>query len=186
MAMNFTVPPLRRWREWFITDGYIWEWIAAGIVILLNYVIPITAIKPINRYYLPTDPSIAYLLHDNTISSSVLGWLSFGLPILAFSVHQFFRPSFPAWHHSILSLIEGFALASTKRWINLAGRLRPDFLAILANGNEAKITDGRQSFPSGHATYMFQAMTLMTLYMIGVLQLFSSYKVLGLINKENA
>jgi len=74
--------------------------------------------------------------------------------------------------------IDGFAILATasltyavvetaKVWF---GGLRPDFLSRCewdpiygkCTGDEKLINDGRKSFPSGHATYSFSAMTLLT------------------------
>ena len=70
-------------------------------------------------------------------------------------------------HHALLSLIEGFALTiSFKRWMNLVGRFRPSYAAIAASpGGDTE--DGRQSYPSGHAAYMFLGMTITTMYLLG-------------------
>lgn len=53
------------------------------------------------------------------------------------------------------------------RWIKLAGRYRPDYLARLETGDSHLIADGKMSFPSEHTTYSFASMTVVFWYLIG-------------------
>ena len=77
-------------------------------------------------------------------------------------------------HHAILSGMESFALATLwKRWMNLVGVLRPSFLAQLATGESNSISDGRLAYPSGHSAYIFCAMTVLSLYLLGKTRIFS-------------
>jgi membrane-associated phospholipid phosphatase len=84
--------------------------------------------------------------------------------VLAAALHR----SAADLHAAGLALLEGFALVvGLKRWANLVGRLRPDFDARVALGDASQISDGRQSYPSGHAAYSFMALGLTSLYLLG-------------------
>lgn len=67
-------------RQWFVSDGYLWDWIVAAVVIIINLVVPLEAIHPRDRYYVNDDPTLAYPYHENTISSAVLYLLVFLFP----------------------------------------------------------------------------------------------------------
>lgn len=73
----------------------------------------------------------------------------------------------------MLSVIEGFAIESSfKKWMNLVGRLRPDWFARLATGDAATIGDGHTSYPSGHAAETFMAFGILSLYLMAKMKLF--------------
>lgn len=108
------------------------------------------------------------------------------IPIGTFLIDLAIRRSLADAHHAGLALLEGFALVTGfKRWMNLVGRLRPDYLARLQLANAGDIANGHQSYPSGHASYMFMSMTLTSLYLLGrskvfVRQLPGTFLVAGL------
>ena len=90
------------------------------------------------------------------------------IPIGTFVLATIFHRSLADLHHALLSLLEGFALVTMfKRWMNLVGRYRPIYQALVATNDARKISNGRQSYPSGHAAYMFLAMSITTLYLLG-------------------
>lgn len=59
-------------------------------------------------------------------------------------------------HHGLLSLLEAFALTfGWKRWMNLVGVYRPNWLAAYNSGTASEMESSRLSYPSGHSAYMF-------------------------------
>ncbi|KAG2440652.1 hypothetical protein HYH02_010231 [Chlamydomonas schloesseri] len=163
--------------HFFVYEGYLWDWLAAAAAIVINLVVP-AQIDPLNRYYSPKDPTLSYPAADSSVPSSALYVLVFALPAVVFAVAACFKrwaaPSwaFVDWHHAALSIAEGFAFTTGfKRWINLVGCYRPNWLATLAAADQTEIDDARLSYPSGHSAYMFFSMTILSLYLVGKTEL---------------
>lgn len=157
---------------WFITDIWLLDWATAGVLILINHLVPVHSIEPAHRPYNPQDLTLAYPLNDGTISSSVLYALVFAFPTIVFASVATAQRSTADLHHALLSLVEAFALASGwKRWMNLVGRLRPSWLARVATGDGRDVADGRLAYPSGHSAYMFFSATVLTMWGMGKLRL---------------
>jgi len=176
MASHVSRIPVLSWaflRIWFMQEGYIWDWIVAIVLTIINHVVPLTAIRPVDRFYINTDPTLSYPYEENTISSTVLYILAFAFPGVCIVVSASLQKSFHDGHHGLLSLLESFSLAcGWKRWMNLTGRLRPNWLALYAMGGD-KEKDGHESYPSGHTTYMFCTASVLTLYCLGKLHVLS-------------
>ena len=79
---------------WFIMDGYLFDWIVAGVAIIINLTVPGGAVKPTNRFYQDGDPTISYPARDGTISSGVLYAITFALPFTVYMATALFRRSF--------------------------------------------------------------------------------------------
>ena len=79
---------------WFLQDAYLYEWLAAGILIVINLTVPMVAIKPVDRYYSPVDQTLSYPKTDNTISNSVLFALVFAFPIAVYLCASLYKKSF--------------------------------------------------------------------------------------------
>jgi membrane-associated phospholipid phosphatase len=121
-----------------------------------------------DRYEVPHDPDTSYPIMADTVTSFQLAILIIVIPIGTFLLATLIHRSLADLHHSLLSLLEGFAMVTLfKRWMNLVGRYRPIYQALVVEDNAAEIEDGRQSYPSGHAAYMFLAMTITSLYLLG-------------------
>jgi len=41
-------------------EGFAWDWIAAGLVILANFLLPAYTIPPAKRVYAPSDEALSY------------------------------------------------------------------------------------------------------------------------------
>jgi diacylglycerol diphosphate phosphatase/phosphatidate phosphatase len=87
------------------------------------------------------------------------------------------------FHHAILGLTESLILtnAVTDIFKVFAGRLRPNFLARCTPNATGQCTslglltrDARLSFPSGHSSIIFAAMTFLSCYLAGKLRLLSN------------
>ena len=159
----------------FVTQGYIYDWIGAGTLLLVSLLVPCSKIMPIQRFYISNDPTLSYPDQPGTISSTVLYILVFFPPSVVFLSLFVHKRSLVDLHHALLSMLESFSLATAfKRWMNLVGILRPHSLAVFDSGDKAAIQDTRQSYPSGHSAYMFSTSCLLTLYLIGHLRLISA------------
>ncbi|KAF5836970.1 phosphatidic acid phosphatase type 2/haloperoxidase [Dunaliella salina] len=144
-------------KKFLFTEGYGYDWLAAGLVILINFLFP------------------TFLIAEDTVSNLAAALLIFLPPAGVFILAcTFFRVSILDGHHAYLSVVEAFSLASGwKRWMNLVGRLRPHWLAVLAMGDPQLISVGRLSYPSGHTAYTFSSATVVALWLCGKLQVFS-------------
>lgn len=155
---------------WLVRGGYVYDWITVVLGLLLNFLIPQTAVHPIKRFEIPDDPSLSYPHVSSTVSGTVLLLIVVLFPSLVFIIC---KQSWVDLHHAVLTWCEAAVLATGfKRWMNLIGRYRPDWGRRQA-GNAGSVYDGRLAYPSGHAAYSFYAMTLITLYGVGRLRLFS-------------
>lgn len=79
---------------WFLADAYIYDWLAAGILIIINLTVPGGAIKPVDRAYTLGDPSLSYPDRNSTISSSVLYALAFAFPLIVYIAASVYKKSF--------------------------------------------------------------------------------------------
>ena len=110
----------------------------------------------------------------DTITDADLAIFITVIPIGVFLIGSAVHRKLSDLHHALLSLEEGFALVTMfKRWMNLVGRYRPIYQALLATNDSSRIQDGRQSYPSGHAAYMFLSMSITTLYLLGHTRVFA-------------
>ncbi len=110
----------------------------------------------------------------DTITDTGLAVLITLVPIGTFVLATIFHRSLADLHHCMLTLMEGFALVTLfKRWMNLVGRYRPIYQALAATNDASKINTGRQSYPSGHAAYMFLAMSITSLFLLGRTKVFA-------------
>ena len=73
-------------HSFFISEGYIWDWITAAALIVINHLVPERAIKPIHRFFNPSDATIAYPYRENSVPSFALYLLVFVLPAVVVSV----------------------------------------------------------------------------------------------------
>jgi membrane-associated phospholipid phosphatase len=130
--------------------------------------------KDLRRYEIPNDPDTSYPIMKDTVTDVDLAILLFVIPIGVFLVGSVYHRRLSDLHHALLTLEEGYALVTMfKRWMNLVGRYRPTYQALLTTNDSSRIMDGRQSYPSGHAAYMFLSMTITTLYLLGHSRVFA-------------
>lgn len=163
----------------FIEEGYLWDWLLALTLIVVNFTVPGPIVKAARRFYSPGDPALSYPTVHVPLSETQKFYIEFAIPGLVAFAAQFARRHATTgeraldWHHLMLSTLEAFAVeCSFKKWMNLVGRLRPDWFARLATGDEEAIEDGRTSYPSGHAAEMFAVFTVLSLYLVAKARLF--------------
>ncbi|KAI8474188.1 MAG: phosphatidic acid phosphatase type 2/haloperoxidase [Monoraphidium minutum] len=172
-----------RWRgalvRHFITDGYIYDWALALALIIMNFTVPGPIVRPLERHYTAGDPALSYPSVYVPLSENQKFGLEFAIPGVVGALMQLARRGAGPggrlldWHHLMLSTLEAFAVeCSFKKWMNLVGRLRPDWFARLSTHDPETIADGRTSYPSGHAAEMFAAMTTLTLYLCAKSRIF--------------
>eukprot|EP00878_Enallax_costatus_P002057 GHUV01002223.1.p1 GENE.GHUV01002223.1~~GHUV01002223.1.p1 ORF type:complete len:288 (+),score=64.57 GHUV01002223.1:130-993(+) len=161
--------------KWFLLAGYLWDWLLAIALIIINFTIPGTVIPAVKRIIFDDDPSLKYPSSSSWLSEEQKFPVEFGVPLVVVALVQLNTRSLVDWHHFALALIEAFAIESTfKKWMNLVGKPRPDWFERVATGDPAKIEDGRTSYPSGHAAETFMAFGLLTFYLLTKLRLFTA------------
>lgn len=79
-ASNMRLSQAAFWRTWFIREGYLWEWLTAAAIVIINHTVPLYAIPPMARFYVNSDPTLSYPVTSSTISGSVLYILAFLFP----------------------------------------------------------------------------------------------------------
>ncbi|KAF6265403.1 phosphatidic acid phosphatase type 2/haloperoxidase [Scenedesmus sp. NREL 46B-D3] len=160
--------------RWLLLAGYIWDWLLAVTLIIVNFTIPGEVIPPLERMWFPNDPTLSYPPTRSWLSERGKFPVEFGIPLLVTALAQVHSRSLLDWHHFALALIEAFAIESSfKKWMNLVGKPRPDWYARVATGDPAVMRDGRTSYPSGHAAETFMAFGLLSLYLMAKLKLFT-------------
>eukprot|EP00803_Ostreobium_quekettii_P005262 evm.model.scf_13EXC.18 EVM.evm.TU.scf_13EXC.18 scf_13EXC:215356-219713(+) len=159
---------------WALKEGYVFDYVLLIVLMVLNFGVAVEVVEPKERFFIPGDPTLSYPKQDDKMVPSWLLVLVAGAgPLGIFAMWQLRMRSWVDWHHSSLSAAEAFALASTwKRWMNLVGRLRPDWMERWESGNADDIAAGRLAYPSGHTAYSFATMTVVAWYLVGKLDLF--------------
>lgn len=155
------------WRD------YSWDWLTVALLIVLNRVLK--RLPHFERTYDNRDSSLKFPLQTGYISHDVFWSLVLLPPPLLFGLCQASRllrgdivPALLDWHQGTLTFYEAYTMNSTlKHLLERVGRLRPTWLARLETGDAKEIRDGRESFPSGHAAYIFASCGVISLYLLG-------------------
>ena len=185
-VMREAVVELRR-----LIQAHLLDWLAAGATLGVAYGFFGAGIKPTLRYFTPGDPSLSYPDRASTVSGTALYLMVFVLPpgvcLVTHAAGQWLakRPRplslvLLDFHHTMLSLVEAYALAALwKVSLNRGvGRLRPFWLSLVApNPSPAELSDGRASYPSGHAAYSHFAGAVTCWWLLSTLGVFSSSNV---------
>lgn len=73
-------------------ESYLWEWLTAGCLILINLLVPGLAIEPFHRFVPVSDPSLSYPYKSSTVSNGVLYVLTFVAPAAIFLASGLLSP----------------------------------------------------------------------------------------------
>eukprot|EP01133_Synstelium_polycarpum_P016923 gene16923-20130_t len=159
---------------WF-TRSHIIDWVTCIVVFLLEQVITNFAIHPFDRFEPSGFQLVEYPLLKDIVPTWLLMLVVFVLPLAVFFGFYLYYRNLHDFHHAFLGLFETFTITMifTDFLKVIAGRYRPDYAARVASGASAAIIrDGRMSFPSGHSSLSFAAMTYLSLYICGKLKVF--------------
>ncbi|KAJ7091442.1 lipid phosphate phosphatase 1 [Mycena belliarum] len=160
--------------DW-LDRSYLIDWVLVATLWILS---ELAAHLPVfERDFYITDPAINHPYNHSQISGTVNHFIALLVPAGIVAAVGLSRLSFVLLHHGTLSLLAGRGLARllTTALKNRVGRLRPDFLArckwdvtkMNCTGKEARILDGRRSFPSGHSSAAFAGMTFLSFWIAG-------------------
>jgi len=157
-------------RSWF-KKIHIMDWVVV-VVLMIIPVIFDWAIPPYKRYIPDKDPSITYPGLADTVPLWALLVVCFLLPLIFLGIFQIYYRSGHDFHHAALSLYYGlgFTFIFTEVIKLSCGRLRPDYWALMDDGQNVQAV---LSFPSGHSSLSFAAMTTLSLYMMGKFHILS-------------
>jgi diacylglycerol diphosphate phosphatase/phosphatidate phosphatase len=167
--------------SWFELS-YILDWIVCFALLLLTGIflsdLP-GLIPPFDRYIPPEDSTIVYPWRNQIFPTWLLIVIIVVIPLTVFFCMQLVAKSVHDLHHAILGILQGQAITFfvTSLLKVLAGRPRPDYLARLKTPgvSHVDLREGRFSFPSGHASISFCAMTFLFFYLSGKLHLFGPH-----------
>ncbi len=81
-------------HAWFVSDGYVWDWLACAVLIIVSYLVPTYSLKPVTRYYETTDATLQYPANASTISSPILYVITFLFPGIVIIACALYRRSF--------------------------------------------------------------------------------------------
>eukprot|EP01135_Chromosphaera_perkinsii_P007818 Nk52_evm10s1020 gene=Nk52_evmTU10s1020 len=144
------------------------------------------------QYYSPIASQISHPFKDNTVPSWTLPVIGLLCPVAVFGFSQLFLKSFHDFHSAFLSVIqaETFQYLLVEPIKVAVGRQRPDWLNrlrhlgfseeqivdpfSLCDNTNSVLLDGRKSFVSGHSSWAFAGMTVLSLYIFAKLGVFSN------------
>jgi len=161
------------WFQW----RYLLDWLCCIIGILFTALIIHPWATPHSSFHMEGDFSLSYPYTSNTVPGWALAVLMC-LPPVLITIYQFVftrKNLVHNIHHALLGWIEAVTLHYVlSNLIKYAcGRKRPDFFSRVELGlDDSEIVNGSLSFPSGHTSGSFTAMTFFFLYICGQAKLF--------------
>lgn len=162
---------------------YICDWAMIAALFIIGIAMD-TYIPPVNREALRGDTSILYSHSRSERVSSMWIFIIGPLPALIIIITLLImRRSINQVHVTLLAFFFAHAcslVACTTLKIHV-GRLRPDFISRCkplpvsidsyifgaCTGNESLVTEGRKSFPSGHASQISTALYFLSFFLLG-------------------
>ncbi|KAJ3320205.1 hypothetical protein HDV06_005449 [Boothiomyces sp. JEL0866] len=143
---------------------------SVGYAVAVVVWIVLSTLNPFERPYDTNDTSISHPHLSDFVSFNVVLALDVIVPpILFFAVYRNLYNTVAAYYYYTLGAFVVFGV--TQYFKLICGRLRPDFLSRLATGDSGLISDGRQSFPSGHASVAFYGAGFVVFWMFDVVNL---------------
>jgi membrane-associated phospholipid phosphatase len=120
------------------------------------------------------DNKYTYPHKKDSISPGASVVLSFIAPAIVMLVFAIVRRSAHDFHNAMLGMGEaiGFGYIIQIPLTRAVGAFRPDYLSRVIKGDPDEISDGRRSFPSGHATIAFAGYGFLCFYLIGKTKVF--------------
>jgi hypothetical protein len=88
---------LRLLRVHFITEGYLYDWLLALVLIIINFTVPTVLLPPVERAYSPDDASLAYPIAHVPLTEDQKYALVFVLPAAIAAVAQLWCRNWLDW-----------------------------------------------------------------------------------------
>jgi len=131
-------------------------------------------VQPFHRIEIDHDTSTQFPLEKETIPNWALIVVSVVCPLIYFLLRLGFFRHLHDFHHSILGFAETISLTTlfTDSIKYSAGRYRPNWGQM--SSLPQYVIEGRLSFPSGHTSLSFAAMTFASLYLSGKGHIFTA------------
>jgi membrane-associated phospholipid phosphatase len=156
---------------------FVLDWILMVIILIAG--ISVHEVSKPYRMPIPqgAEGVVSYPLKSSSVSTTSLAIFAL-VPFFAiYSLFAIIRKDKWEFHHGFLCQFSALSLnlLVTDSLKFFAGRLRPHFLSVCPDqGMSAECIEARLSFPSGHSSFAFCAMTLVSLYLAGKLRLYSN------------
>ncbi|KXS09098.1 PAP2-domain-containing protein [Gonapodya prolifera JEL478] len=167
------------------------DWLGGILMVIAGFAVAF--IHPNERYFYPDDESISYAWKEDTYPTWALAIPLPIVPVVVFVLYSGIgRRRWDEVHRAVLAMVVagGLTILVTDVFKVAVGRLRPDFIdacqplaSLVATaistpsgpgrslppssctGLVWRIQDSRQSFPSGHTSYSFCGMGIVSLYL---------------------
>ncbi|KAJ3044713.1 hypothetical protein HDV00_001117 [Rhizophlyctis rosea] len=196
--------PARRYTVGAYLKAYWHDYLSLALMGALGLVIYSLRPAPTRNFPLTFSdgeviyPQFAYPLRQNIIPIWLAAFLAFIFGFLTILLMQIRVRSFHDFNSGFLGLLYSLVTAAVfqvfLKW--LIGGLRPHFLAVcqpridfpagtgykqimvdrsVCTGDDKRINDALESFPSGHSTAAFAGLVYMALYLNAKLKIFSNY-----------
>jgi hypothetical protein len=81
----------------FILQGYVYDWLLALTLIVINFTVPVLIIRPFQRPYTEGDPALSYPHTSVPLTENQKFALLFGLPGLVAALMQIWWRSWLDW-----------------------------------------------------------------------------------------
>ena len=155
---------------------YVLDWIVASSIFVGTSLFR-TIASPHEVYFMDGDFSQSYPYQESTVPSWALVLIGIS-PAVITTIYQLFRKApkeekLHEIHHALLSWFEAMAInaliGTSAKFA--CGRHRPDYFARIGM-SAAIVKDSHLSFPSGHSSGSFSAMTFVFWYFCGKTKVF--------------
>ena len=155
------------WFKW----SYFLDWFFCFFGVIVTAIFK-NVVDPHLVFYTPNDPSQSYPYSSSTVPSWALFLVIISPPFII-TLHQLFFGKGNIYHnihHAILAWFESvtlnFVISNVIKYS--CGRHRPDYFSRFELGLDAsELANGSLSFPSGHSSGSFTAMTFLFYYICG-------------------
>lgn len=173
-----------------IAEKYLIADLVSLVLLLAAVGLSLKLAHPVYRVVKENDPALDFPLKPSQVPLWLLFVFAAFLPMTIFSTvwmtqkpaSRTHRPDLDLLHATVSLFQSTIWSICITQWLKLlAGRPRPNFFALckFQNGacsaSQKIIDDARRSFPSGHASFAFAGLSLLSYYALGKLRI-SSYK----------
>lgn len=83
--------------RWFVLAGYLWDWLLALTLIIINFTVPGNVIPAMKRIYFDNDPAFKYPSTSSWLSETQKFPVELGIPLLVVALVQLHSRSLVDW-----------------------------------------------------------------------------------------
>lgn len=74
--------------KFLIQAGYLWDWLLAAVLIIINFNVPGVLIPAVDRLYFDDDPMLRYPSKESWLNEKQKFPVEFGIPVLVVALAQ--------------------------------------------------------------------------------------------------